>query len=390
MKATLEALGEASDPAWDALAAVAARLVGASVGVVLFPADVDLYRVHGHAGVAERKLTSGCVALREVLQRGEGVTVAGGDALARPELPFGQAAMVAAPIVGGGRTAGVVAALDLGRVFGLKDLEVLQSLATVASALLRERLEGLEGRTKLNAVREQLERADRMAMVGRLGAGIAHELGTPLAVVAGRARQLASGQLGGDQVAMTARTIAEQADRMAGIIRQLLDFARRRGPRLGRFDARTLLRQAFALLEPVAARKGVRLEVDELPTPQVARFDGSQMLQVLTNLVMNAVQATPPGGAVRLALSEGVATPPESTGLEPRSWVRLHVIDSGVGIAEENLARVFEPFFTTKDTGEGTGLGLSVAQGIVRDHDGWIAVESQRGQGSTFTVHLPG
>jgi signal transduction histidine kinase len=193
-----------------------------------------------------------------------------------------------------------------------------------------------------------------------------------------------------EQSAAAARTIAEQADRMTAIIRQLLDFARRRGPRLGRFDARTLLRQAHSLLEPVAHRKSVRLELDELPEVRIAQFDGSQMLQVLSNLVMNAVHATPAGGVVSLALGEGEATPPSETGLPAGRYVQLRVSDTGVGIAAENLQHVFEPFFTTKDTGEGTGLGLTVAQGIVRDHEGWISVESNRGQGSSFIVHLPG
>lgn len=265
----------------------------------------------------------------------------------------------------------------------------LAPYVAVVTAFFEEQVRAAEARAEFVAVRRQLERADRLAMVGKLGAGIAHELGTPIAVVAGRARQMASGAVPMDQLAQAARTIIEQTDRMVNIIRQLLDFARRRGPRLGRFDSRTLLRQALALLEPVAARKNVKLALEELKEPQVAQFDGSQMLQVLSNLVMNAVQATPVGGQVSLQLGRAHAVPPPETGLEAGQFVQLRVVDFGVGIPEENVSRVFEPFFTTKDTGEGTGLGLSVAQGIVRDHDGWISVESRLGQGSTFTVHLP-
>ncbi len=297
----------------------------------------------------------------------------------RGALPFGQRAMVVAPVT----KDLVLAAFDeRERTFDEAQLDGLTGLAQMAA----ERLAECEAH---ELAQRQLERADRLATVGKLGAGIAHELGTPLAVVAGRARQLANGQVPADQVATTARTIAEQADRMAGIIRQLLDFARRRGPRLGRFDARTLLRQSVALLEPVAARRGVGLVIDDLPQPIAARFDGSQMLQVLSNLVVNAVHATPAGGTVRLGLNEAWCSPPPETGLSARSYVQLRVVDTGAGIAPEHLARVFEPFFTTKDTGEGTGLGLPVAQGIVRDHDGWISVESTHGQGSTFIVHLP-
>lgn len=256
--------------------------------------------------------------------------------------------------------------------------------------VVRQLTAHLELHRRLGVTRRQLERADRLAMVGRLAAGIAHELGTPLAVVAGRARQLAAGTVPAAECHATAKNIADQADRMAGIIRQLLDYARRRGPRPGRFDIRTLLRQAVALLEPVAERRSVKLLLADLPTARVVQFDGSQMMQVMTNLLANAVQATGSGGQVTLSLEEADLAAPEDTGLPTRRYVGIRVRDTGGGIRPEHLQQVFEPFFTTKDTGEGTGLGLSVAQGIVRDHEGWIAVESQLGQGSSFIVHLPG
>lgn len=234
----------------------------------------------------------------------------------------------------------------------------------------------------------ELRRADRLAMVGKLAAGIAHELGTPLSIVGGRARQIAAGTLTSDQVSPTAKTIAEQADRMAAIIRQLLDFARRREPRLGRFDIRTLVRQAVGLLEPVASKKGVKLAAPGLEEAQVVEFDGSQMMQVMINVISNALHATPVGGSVTLSLTQA-SSAPEETGLEARNYVGVVVKDTGSGIADEQRKRIFEPFFTTKDTGEGTGLGLSVAQGIVRDHRGWISVESELGKGSQFYIYLP-
>ena len=258
----------------------------------------------------------------------------------------------------------------------------LQRLARHASNQLALR------RAASNTLSE-LRRADRLAMVGKLAAGIAHELGTPLSIVGGRARQIASGSLPPDQLQSTARTIADQADRMAAIIRQLLDFARRREPRLGRFDIRTLIRQAVSLLEPVAAKKNVKLSAAPLEQLRVVEFDGSQLMQVMINVISNAIQATPTNGQVTLQLVEG-GTPPADTGLPERPYVGIRVDDTGSGIADEQRKRIFEPFFTTKDTGEGTGLGLSVAQGIVRDHNGWIAVESELGKGSRFTIYLPG
>ncbi len=259
------------------------------------------------------------------------------------------------------------------------ELEALQRLTRQMSNQLALRREAS------NTLFE-LRRADRLAMVGKLAAGIAHELGTPLSIVGGRARQIAQGSLPPDQVAPTAKTIAEQADRMAAIIRQLLDFARRREPKPGRFDIRTLLLQAVALLEPVAARKQVKLSAPGLDEPRVLSFDGSQMMQVMVNIISNAIQATQPGGEVTLSLSTSNEPPPE---LPRLPCVAIIVKDTGSGIADEQRKRIFEPFFTTKDTGEGTGLGLSVAQGIVRDHHGCIAVESEPGHGSQFIIYLP-
>jgi signal transduction histidine kinase len=302
---------------------------------------------------------------------------------ALPEATWGAGA-ARAPVRCGEQPVAVLA------VSGAQAAELVPAFAAqVAALLLAQRAVEAERADRL-AMKRQLERADRLATVGRLAAGIAHELGTPLAVVAGRARQLSSGSVAGAQVAATARTIADQADRMTTIIRQLLDFARRREPRLGRFDIRTLLRQTAGLVEQVAQRREVQVVLADMPVARAVQFDGSQMMQVMTNLLVNAIQATPAGGRVTVAMCDEEVTPPVETGLEAGRYVKVSVTDTGSGIAPENLSRVFEPFFTTKDTGEGTGLGLSVAQGIVRDHEGWVAVESQVGQGSTFNVYLPG
>ncbi|MBL8917548.1 MAG: HAMP domain-containing histidine kinase [Myxococcaceae bacterium] len=248
----------------------------------------------------------------------------------------------------------------------------------------------LECEGEAATLRRSVERADRLAMVGQLAAGLAHELGTPLTVVSGRARQLAAGAIAPAQAPEVARTIAEQAERMSAIIRQVLDYARRRGPKPGRYDVRTVMLQAVGLLGPVAARKQVALSFADPGTPRLVTFDGSQVLQVMTNLVANAIGATPPGGTVALSLAEAPGhQPPPDTGLSRRDFVALRVQDTGVGIATEHLQRVFEPFFTTKETGEGTGLGLSVSLGIIRDHDGWIEVQTTRGAGTCFIVYLP-
>jgi signal transduction histidine kinase len=118
------------------------------------------------------------------------------------------------------------------------------------------------------------------------------------------------------------------------------------------------------------------------------RMDEAQVQQVITNLVLNAIQDTGNGGRVEIDIGRVHAAKPGGAA-EERNYVRLAVVDEGIGIAPENLARIFEPFFTTKDVGEGTGLGLSVCYGIVEEHGGWIGVDSTVGKGSLFTVYLP-
>ena len=222
------------------------------------------------------------------------------------------------------------------------------------------------------AALEQLRHAERLATVGKLAAGIAHELGTPLAVVSGRAR-----------------LILEQASGIAKIIRQLLDFARRRPPRKVREDVQRLAQGTLELLRPMAEKRRVELALEGSAGPVFAEVDGGQIQQALTNLVVNGIQAMADGG--RLAVScepaPDAVRPSGVGGSGP--VVRLRVTDEGSGIPEEIRERIFEPFFTTKGVGEGTGLGLSVTYGIVQEHGGWIAVDSQAGHGSCFAVHLP-
>jgi two-component system, NtrC family, sensor kinase len=239
------------------------------------------------------------------------------------------------------------------------------------------------------AALQQLRHADRLKTVGKLASGIAHELGTPLNVVSGRAKMIARGQVTGDAVLDNARIIAEQTDRMTGIIRQVLDFARQREPHKAPTDPRQLAGQIASLLAPLASKKGVTIELlDGDPVGPVA-LDASQLQQVLTNLVMNAVQAMPGRGAVRLEVELEERQAPEEAGGGQGVFVRFTVADQGPGIDPSVVERIFEPFFTTKEVGEGTGLGLSVAYGIVRDHGGWMEVDSKLGIGTRFSVYVP-
>jgi signal transduction histidine kinase len=238
------------------------------------------------------------------------------------------------------------------------------------------------------ATLEHLRHADRLTTVGKLASGVAHELGTPLNVVLGRAKMISSGEAVGEEVGECARIISQQAQHMTRIIRQLLDFARRRAPQRSPEDLSLLVGRTLSLLKPMAHKRSVSL-ASEVPESLMLEVDAGQLQQVLTNLVMNGLQAMKNPGTLHVRAEPTRATPPADVGGPEADWLRLDVQDEGEGISAENLPHIFEPFFTTKDVGEGTGLGLSVSYGIIRDHGGWIAVRSEPGQGSCFSIYLP-
>jgi two-component system, NtrC family, sensor kinase len=235
---------------------------------------------------------------------------------------------------------------------------------------------------------DQLRHADRLMTVGKLASGIAHELGTPLNVIEARAAMIGNGETTEGESADYARVIVRAAERMTRIIRQLLAFARPRGVEKSRCDIATVAHRTVELLQPLAAKQKVVLRVDGLSSALVDA-DAGQIEQAITNLVMNAIQAMDRGGNVVLAIDRARATPPADQGGPEGDYLRVEVKDEGSGIAPEHLPRVFEPFFTTKDVGEGTGLGLAVTYGIIREHGGWIAVASEVGQGTQFRIYLP-
>jgi two-component system NtrC family sensor kinase len=241
--------------------------------------------------------------------------------------------------------------------------------------------------TQRVAAMEQLRHADRLKTVGRLAAGLAHELGTPLNVIAGRAALIASGKLPEVEVIASARTIKSEADRITGFVRQLLDFARPREPRHVRTDLSALTERTLELLQPLAAKKQISLIATTRDSPLSADVDEAQLQQVITNVVMNAIQVMDHPGSVTLDLSDVERVAPTAT--ESRQWVRIRVDDEGPGIPPEVQRHIFEPFFTTKDTGEATGLGLSITFGIVQDHGGWIDVQSESGKGARFDIYVP-
>jgi two-component system sensor histidine kinase HydH len=242
----------------------------------------------------------------------------------------------------------------------------------------------VEDLSNLRALETQLLRAEKFATVGVLAAGIAHEIGTPLGVVRGRAEYVL-GKLGAAHPqAAGVGVIIEQIDRVSRTIRQLLDFSRLQPTAVRPVLLGPLLRDVSELLRLEAERRQVRLEW-ELPegVPAIAA-DPDQLQQVLVNLTLNACDACGAGGRVRLS-----AAAPDGTASGAWGLVSLTVRDDGCGIPPESLNQVFDPFFTTKKRGQGTGLGLTVVAHVVRNHGGRVELESEPGRGTSVTVLWP-
>jgi len=234
---------------------------------------------------------------------------------------------------------------------------------------------------------EQLRHAERLTTVGRMAAGIAHELGTPLNVITARIQIISRAHEGDADTASNARIIREQAARITEIVQRMLISARRKGLDKTTVQLRALAMDAKAALEPMANRVDVTLEVQEGGADLELQADTTQMAQVLTNLVVNGIDAAVGGGTVTISLDEVQALSPGDS--QPVPCARLSVHDTGVGIPKHIVNHIFDPFFTTKDVGAGTGLGLSVALGIVQEHGGWIDVITAPDVGTTMSAYFP-
>jgi two-component system, NtrC family, sensor kinase len=240
-----------------------------------------------------------------------------------------------------------------------------------------------ETRSRIAAL-EQLRHADRLVTVGQLAAGVAHELGTPLNVIGGHARMIVNGEVQADEARESARVALEQTQRMTTIVRQLLDFSRRRPAQRSAAPIDEISRATVRMLAPVAQKKAVALELAVREPGLLGQVDAVQIQQALTNLIMNAIQAVPStSGHVEVECARGSASGAHA------ACAQIRVSDDGPGITPEDRERVFEPFFTTKDVGEGTGLGLAVAIGLVRENGGTIEVSERIGGGTVFCIVLP-
>lgn len=236
---------------------------------------------------------------------------------------------------------------------------------------------------------KDLRYSEKLASVGQLAAGLAHEIGTPLNIIGGRAEHLLRRQRSPEEINENLNIMRSQIDRIAGIVRQLLEFSRRREPALRSVDIPSLLTNVQKLLQHQIEEKGVEVELAVLdPLPKI-QGDAELLQQVFINLYLNSLYALNAGGTIKIRAEVTHSGNSVTTQADGRKWLEICFEDNGPGIPAEHMEHVFDPFFTTKDIGEGTGLGLSVTYGIVKDHGGEIRIESEPGHFTRFMIHLP-
>jgi PAS domain S-box-containing protein len=247
--------------------------------------------------------------------------------------------------------------------------------------------------TDQRALEQQLRQAQKMDALGRIAASVAHDFNNAVTAIAASAEYLALSAPDGP-TRRSAEEVVQAAHAATRLTRTLLTFSRREPASLAPVDLRALSRDFERMLRRVGG-PGVALAVDAEGPPLLARADPAQLQQVLVNLVANARDAMPEGGPLvvrfeRVRVAEVPAQWTAPAGSAAPGWHAVIVVsDGGVGMDARTREHLFEPFFTTKAPGQGTGLGLAVVDGIVREHGGFVTIESRPGQGATFRVHLP-
>jgi two-component system NtrC family sensor kinase len=241
---------------------------------------------------------------------------------------------------------------------------------------------------ELRLAEAEVARGEKLASIGQLAAGIAHELNNPLTGVLTFTSLMRQKAPAGSQDAEDLDLVIRETRRCASIIRRLLDFAREKPPEKSEVNLNELAQETVRFVERSAALQQVEIAMEADPALPPLHADADLIKQVLMNLLVNAQQAIAGPGriTVRTRLHPSRRLPLRS---EPEPVVEIAVTDTGCGIAKANLQRIFDPFYTSKEVGKGTGLGLSVSYGIVKAHGGQIEVESAVGAGSTFRIFLP-
>ena len=232
---------------------------------------------------------------------------------------------------------------------------------------------------RLQETHLQLVSSEKMASLGKLAAGIAHEINNPLGGILIYSSLIMEDLSEGDPKRGDLARVVQEASRCKDIVKSLLEFARQTEPKMESTDINRAVTDGLFFLENQALFHNIKIikKLDRfLP---FVRGNAGQLKQVLINIIVNAAEAMHGNGTLT------ITTYPSSD----RKWVFMEFTDTGEGIPEENFTRIFDPFFTTKEVGKGTGLGLATSYGIVEDHGGKISVKSKVGEGTTFTIELP-
>jgi PAS domain S-box-containing protein len=260
--------------------------------------------------------------------------------------------------------------------------DVILNLKGTAMRDLRGEVQGalitVEDITERVGLEKAVQQVEKMAAIGTLSAGLAHEINNPIGVIASRVECMlweADEQGLSEMVRGDLQVIAKHADRVARITQGLLSFSRQQAWRLSPVDVNTVVEEALVLVEKQLAREQVTLERDLPPGLPAVLGSANHLEQVVLNLLTNAREAMPEGGRLRVATRRNGGS------------IEVEVTDTGKGIPAEHLSKVFDPFFTTKE--KGTGLGLAISYGIVRDHGGTLTVRSREGAGTTFLITVP-
>jgi len=235
-------------------------------------------------------------------------------------------------------------------------------------------------------VLEQLSHAERLTTIGRIASGLAHEIGTPINIIKGRAQLILDEELEENEVKEYSKIIINETDRISKIIKQLLDYAKLKKTEYSHVNINDLIQLVINLLSTIAIKSNINIEFKKIPGSPDLDLDQIQFQQVLINLIVNAIDAMPDGGKINISTS--VVKSDFVNNLE-KEYFCIQVKDEGMGIPQNNIDKVFQPFFTTKEPGKGTGLGLSIIQNIVNSHNGYIKVDSELNKGTIFKIFIP-
>ncbi|MBI1921317.1 MAG: cache domain-containing protein [Geobacter sp.] len=290
---------------------------------------------------------------------------------------------------------------EMTRALAQREAEISSLNRGLEQKVMERTAELEEKSTLLLKTQADLARAEKLADLGILSAGVAHEINNPLAIIRGNTEVLEMSIPPEHPSREEIDIISQQTERMAKIVANLLAFARQKPMQREEVDIHRLLDEILAQIGHQIPLDNIRVNKDYAPDLRRISGDAGQLRQVFTNLVLNAVQAMPEGGSLRIGATNVQGSKFKVQGADKKNvehgtlniepdadFIEISVRDTGKGIPPEHLKKIFTPFFTTKENG--TGLGLSLSYGIVKDHGGTIKVETEEGKGTTFRVTLPG